>query len=350
MGELYVHNGTTWKTTKDIKVNVAGTWRRVNTGYVRDGSTWREFYKYDSTGPTAVTSSQAKWNNTYGPRCYVSWYQPNVSDFSYSLLERSVGGAAYTTIGTYGGSPASYQQYIDTSVTLSNYWDHGLNQASAIHYYRVTPYDNRGNAGTPTIVSSTGQNSSVVRGYLTSPYKVYPSYVYTYFSGPATWASGAAYQGYTSFLGLEESFGTFFYDTNRRTGLNISASSVLLHRDTSTGIDDPLGAAMWLSKSSGVTVFVNGSPASDRLTTGTVSTLMAKGGTVFGSIPTSWASALMNSTTVGGYTPSSIQLYTGETENYGFFAHSLFHAGFDGLNYEDGFGNYGGTLFLTHSG
>jgi hypothetical protein len=349
MGELHIHDGSSWKITKDIRVNVAGTWRRTSNGYVHDGTNWRQFYTYDSTGPSAVTGGQAKWNNSFGPRCYVSWYQPNVSDFSYSVLERAVGAGAYSTVGTYTGSPNSFQQFIDTNVSLSNYFDHGVNQASAVHYFRVTPYDKRGNAGTSTVISSTGQNSSVVRGFLTSPYRVNPGYTYNYSSGGQVWTSGQVLQGFTSLFNIQQSFGTFFYDTKRRTGLNISQSFILISR-TDAGINDPIGAAIHLSRSTGGDVFSNLAPYDHRLTGGVVTDLLAKNTGTFSSIPTSWTSAIMNSSVVSGAVASSIQLYTGETENVGFLSHSLFFGGFRGAEFEDGFGNTGGTLYLYHSG
>jgi hypothetical protein len=238
--EFSIHDGTAWKFINDVHIYTGTGWSRVQDGWIYTASGWKQFYQYDTTGPSPVTSLNAIWNNGFGPACYVTWNQPTDTDLSYSLLQKSITGinGTYTTIGTFTQGPGVACSSLDSSVTLSPYTFHSsLNQASAIHYYRVIPYDNKGNAGTAVTVGSTPEGGTQVRGYLSSPYYYDASGSASWVSIDAVWVEGVR-QGYNS---RGRGFGHYFYSNDvAPIQLHISSASILLKRGSAFGYNTPI--------------------------------------------------------------------------------------------------------------
>jgi hypothetical protein len=243
--EFSVYDSGAWKSIYDAHVYVGSGWSRVQNAYVHDGTNWRTFYNYDITGPVAPANLLARWSNAYGVGCYVTWNQPTDADFSYSLLQKSTnGGASYTTIATKTQGPGVFCDYLDYGVTLGAYTVHNaVNQASTSpHYYRVVPYDDKGNQGTPAVAGSTSMAGGAIRGYLSSPYYYNSNGSASYLWGNNAWASGVS-QGYQDVFSNGRRFGHFFYDNSTAHTLSVSSAGILMKRKSGAGINNgiPVG-------------------------------------------------------------------------------------------------------------
>lgn len=225
-----------WKSIYDAHVRVGTEWKRIEDGWVYTSGGWKQFFVYDITGPGAAGSLQARWFNGFGVSCYVSWTQPTATDLDYTLLQKSTnGGSTWTTIATKSEGPGVAVSYADTAVTLSAYTVHNAaNQASAIHKYRVIPYDTRGNVGTSVSTDSTSYNGGVARGYLSSPYYFNSSDSQSWLAGNAYWAAGVS-QGYQTSFGNGRRYGHFFYDNSTSHTLNVDNAQIAMKRGSAFG-------------------------------------------------------------------------------------------------------------------
>jgi hypothetical protein len=346
-----------WRAATDIRIRAEGQWRRVQEIRKRIDGSWRSVFVYDTTGPGAVRTAKAEWSNSSGARCVVSWQQPSATDTAYTDLYVNRTGSStgpWTYISRYTGGPASTFSYVDTSVTLTAYTIHGNNQASPVHYYRFIPFDERGNQGTISIVGSSGQGNTVVRGYVTSPY-------YTVARSSKTWrtndgwrndsvvqdAIGAyerAVQGSTT---VGQNYGFYFYSDGTVPGLNITAASVYLARQNG-GTGSGIQARMRMSAATASMVSSNTTPVNAATSAETLSNAFAtpaNGGTRagFSSVPFDYPLGIANNTY------RSLRIFTGEaTTSSGVSAN---YSVWSSRN-EDGVGfDYGpGTLRVYHTG
>lgn len=244
--ETYVNINGIWRSVNDINVRVGGAWKTVEDAWLYQGGAWKQVYSFDTTGPVAATNLLARWTNGYGVMCYVTWNQPTDADFSYSLLQKSTNGiyGTYTTIATKTEGPGVAVTYADYAVALGDYHVHSvLNQAStSAHYYRIVPYDDRGNQGTIVYAGSTSLDGGPVRGYLCSPYYFNANGSASYLWGNNAWAGGVS-QGYQDVFSNGRRFGHFFYDNSTFHTMNVSSAGILMKRQSGAGINNniPVG-------------------------------------------------------------------------------------------------------------
>lgn len=345
-----------WRDISDVRVFASGQWRRVQEARQFIAGQWRNVYNYDITGPGTVRNVTAQWSNSSGPACVVSWQQPADADLAYVDLYVNRDGSnsgPWTYVGRYSGNSATTYSVVDSTVTLSNYFVHGPNQASSVHYYYFVPFDQRGNQGTGLVKGSTGQNSVVVRGYVTSPY-------YTNSTFSRTWRGSAwrtdgivtdstsqverVVQGSSS---SGENLGYYFYGNGHQQGLNPSSADFYLARQNG-GIGSGVAPYMRASVVDTSFPFLNANPTgqtSSGLVIGTALATPNNGGTRSGwmGIPIDWTTGM------GDGTFKSVFLYTGEAATTGSTL-STNYAVWSSRNEDVGFGVGPGTLRVYHSG
>lgn len=269
--ESWVYSSGAWNSIKEVWVRGSSSWQEVQSGWLYDGSTWQQIFNFDTTGPSAPTSASATWLGAGGtPECRVTWTQPSTADFSYSKLERSVysGGvwSSWSFISNYSGGAGSSRTYNDYSVSLFAYTVHSaVNQASNPHRYRITPYDTRGNEGTPTIVESKGYGDSVTRGFLQSPYyrNAVSSASWLDAPGEYVWTSGVS-QGYQQTWNRRR-FGFYFYNSATNWNLNVTSADIHLYRLSGQGVNNFIPAYLHTSSATSLDAFFGVNPLSPNL-------------------------------------------------------------------------------------
>lgn len=358
--------GNTWQNITDARVVVGGVAQRPLSMRAVVGGVWKNVWDYDITGPGPVTGFSAEWNNSGTDKAVVTWTQPADVDFSHTVLEvnrSSSQSGPWTTIGSYtaGTYPrGTAVTYNDTNITMSAYTVHSANNtASPIHYYRATPYDALGNPGEVSIVGTTGLYSTVVRGMLSSPYYINPSYSRTWrgssWRTDATVTDGAGapervVQGatFSATNVRSDNYGYYWYDA-KRTGIVPTAVEVFLAR-TDNGLSTA-SPYMRLSQAPSSTVTAGSNPtgyAEKDLTIGPLlenSLQPTPTTSLFFTVPATWWTDLMD-----GATWRSIQLATGETTEYSTSGVSRHYLVFYSENDQFGFNLRGGTIRATHFG
>ena len=355
--------GNAGQNVTDARIVVGGAWQRPTSIRAVVGGTWQNVWDYDITGPGPVTGFSAEWNNSGTDKAVVTWTQPTNTDFAKTTLEvnrSSSSSGPWTEIADFTAAAGLPVTYNDTNITMSAYTTHSLNNtASPIHYYRTTPYDALGNPGTVSIVGTTGRNSTVVRGMLSSPYYVNPSYSRTWRGSSwrtdsiVTDASGAAervVQGatFSATNVRSDNYGYFWYNAGR-TGIAPTVVEIFLAR-TDNGLSTA-SPYMRLSQAPSSTVIAGTDPtgyAVKDLTIGpTLSNSLQAPANTSGlfTVPTTWWTDLMDGTTW-----ESIQLATGETTEYQTNGVSRHYMVFYSENELFGFNLRGGTIRATHFG
>ena len=346
--ETWAYDGSSWKLVRDLYVRDLGVWKEVEEGWVYTGSAWKQVFNYDTTGPSAPTSTSATWGISGStPYCYAYWVQPNDADFSYTRLDRSLdGGSSYSFIGNYYGNAGGALAYTDYNVALGNYHVHSvLNQASAVHTYRLTPYDTRGNAGTPAVVQSKGQGVNAVRGFLTSPYYRNPTGSASWLEGDDVWEAGVS-QGYQQAWNRRR-YGHYFYDSvysNTYHNLNVTSAEIRLYRYSGAGINTGIPAYLHTSDAGILDIF-GGSPV------GSIENAADPQGSFFyndnedAPIYGPWADAIMTGDS------KSIVLDEETYSTYGGYGYSYGYSNWAASDVDLGFGVlFGGTLVINHTG
>jgi len=233
---FHVKDGGTWREIVDgPAVKVSGTWRNIDFGYVKVSNDWKEFYVRDQTGPVAVTSATVTWNNG---DAVVAWTNSSDADFDHVVISRIrnpyAGSSAYLdgNVATVSGSSSQAKSWTDTNI-LDNYM---------VYRYRITPYDARGNAGTPLNVDSMAWTGTA-RGRTPSPITIGPTDSGTWrgtgwrsdsYVQSATGTYTQVYQGSTS---SGENYGFYFYGTqiyDLLAGTTVSLFQLNLKRDEQT--------------------------------------------------------------------------------------------------------------------
>jgi hypothetical protein len=346
--EFSVYDSGAWRSIYDAHVRVGTTWNRIQNGYVYTGSAWSNFYNYDITGPVAATNLLAHWSNGYGAACYVTWNQPTDADFSYSLLKKSTNGinGSYTTVATKTEGPGVAASYLDFGVTLGTYAVHNaVNQAStSAHYYRVVPYDDKGNQGTIVTAGSTSYAGGPVRGYLSSPYYFNSNGSASWLWGNNSWAGGVS-QGYQDVYGNGRRFGHFFYDNSTFHTLNVSSAGILMRRQSGAGINNGILVGTRGSYADAGYAFLGAEPVS-ALATGTT----FSGAFSYGTLD--WATVgddVATQIVANGY--NSVVIDAEEDYSNTGYGYSSRYSTWDDQTV-DLYGNilFGGTLRIYHSG
>jgi hypothetical protein len=346
--EFSIYDAGAWRSIYDTHVHTGGGWSRVQNGYVWTGSAWSNFYNYDITGPGAATNLLARWSNGYGVACYVTWNQPTDADFSYSLLQKSTNtGASWETVATRTQGPGVFCDFLDFGVTLGAYTVHNaVNQASTSpHYYRVLPYDDKGNLGTIVTAGSTSMAGGAIRGYLSSPYYYNSNGSASYLWGNNDWASGVS-QGYQDVFGNGRRFGHFFYDNSTSHTFEVSSASILMRRKSGAGINNGIPVGTRGSYAGLEYIFpttVNPVPA---LATGTIFSGAYSWGT------TDWATVgadVAAQIVANGY--NSVVIDAEQNSVNTGYGYSSYYSSWDDQTV-DLFANilFGGTLRIYHSG
>lgn len=342
-----------WQNITDARVVVDGIAKRPLSIRAVVGGVWENVYDYDKVGPGPVTGLTAQWNNTTSNKAIVSWTQPADTDFVSTYLEVNRTGSSsgpWTFVGLFTAARATATSHTDTTVSTFSYTSHGPNSASYIHYYRLTPYDTLGNPGTVSIVGTTGQNSAVVRGFLSSPFYVLPNSSKTWRTNQwrsdsivvdGTGVSERVVQGWTT---NGENFGHYWYDT-KQTGINPTASYVFLNRTTDSG-QGSSNPYICLSQAPSALVPFGSSPTGYARTAPTIPPALnnTTATSAFCQIDVSWITHLMD-----GATWKSLLMYTGETSQFNATGISRHYLVFTSRN-EGGFGIVGGTLQINHTG
>ena len=263
--ETWAYDGSDWRLVRDLYLRESGAWNEVESGWLYNGTSWKQIFNYDTTGPSAPTSTSATWGGAGAtPYCYVYWVQPSDADFSYTRLERSLdGGASYSFIANYSGNAGVALAYTDYNVTLGAYQVHSvINQASAGHTYRLIPYDTRGNAGTPAVVQSKGQGDNVYRGFIQSPYYRNANGSGTWStSSPVGWLDGVS-QGWQQ-PWTRRRFGHYFYESGVNWNFNVTSAGIHLYRFSGAGINTGIPAFLHTSTATNVTRFFGTNPIPD---------------------------------------------------------------------------------------
>ena len=346
--------GNAWENITDARVVVSGLTRRPLSMRAVVGGVWKNVWDHDKTGPGPVTGLTAQWDNSAASnKAIVSWTQPADVDFSYTYVEVNRTGSSagpWTTVGNFTAARATATSYTDTAVSFFSYPSHNAaNTATYIHYYRLTPYDALGNPGTASIVGTTGQNSTVVRGMLSSPFWVNPNSSKTWRGN--SWRSDSfvtdtagtterVIQGWTT---SGENFGHFWYDT-KQTGINPTASYVWLQRTTNQG-QGQSQPYIRLSQAPSTLVPSGSSPTGYARTAATIPPeILTTQPLAQCQIDVTWITHLMD-----GATWKSLLMYTGETSQYLTSGISRQYLAFYSRN-EGGFGIVGGTLQINHTG
>jgi hypothetical protein len=346
--EFSVYDAGAWRSVYDAHVRVGTTWNRIQNGYVYTGSAWSNFYNYDITGPVAATNLLARWSNGYGVACYVTWNQPTDADFSYSLLQKSTNGVngTYATVATKTQGPGVACDYLDYGVTLGAYTVHNVaNQAStSVHYYRVVPYDDKGNQGTIVSAGSTSFNGGPVRGYLSSPYYFNASGSASWLEGNGSWAGGVS-QGYQDAFSNGRRFGHFFYDNSTFHTMSVSSSSILMRRQSGAGINNPIPVGTRASIAGVEYVFPTPSNPIPALVGGTTfSGSFSYGTTDWATVNTDAAAGIV------GNTYNSIVIDAEQTFVDTGYGYSSYYSTWNDQTADLGFGLGGGVLRIYHSG
>jgi hypothetical protein len=345
--EFSIYGAGAWRSIYDAHVHTGSGWSRVQNGYVWTGSAWSNFYNYDITGPAAATNLLARWSNAYGVGCYVTWNQPTDADLSYSLLQKSTNaGASWTTIATKTQGPGVFCDFLDFGVTLGTYAVHNaVNQAStSVHYYRVVPYDDKGNQGTIVTAGSTGMAGGAVRGYLSSPYYYNSNGSASWLWGNNDWASGVS-QGYQDVFSNGRRFGHFFYDNSTSHTLSVSSAGILMRRQSGAGINNGILVGTRGSSADAGYVFFGANPV-PALETGTVFSGAFSWGTL------DWADVgndVATQIVANGY--QSVVIDAEEDYSNTGYGYSSRYSIWDDQTV-DLYGNilFGGTLRIYHSG
>lgn len=344
--ETWAYDGSNWRLVRDLWVRDGGSWREVESGWLHNGTSWNQIFNYDTTGPAAPTSVSATWGGAGAtPYCYVYWVQPSDSDFSYTQLQRSLdNGASWSYVANYYGNAGAALAYTDYNVSLGAYSVHNaINQASAIHTYRLIPYDTRGNVGSPAQVQSKGQGDSVARGFLQSPY-------YRNAVGNASWlTSGEGWVGGTS-QGYQQAwnrrrFGHYFYDSATNWNLNVTSAGISLYRFGGAGINVGIPAYLHTSTANighvlnGVDPIANIQNGADPQGSYSYDT------NAIAPLNAGWADAIMT----GAHT--SIVLDEETYDTYGGYGYSYAYSNWGNYNTDTGFGViFSGTLVIYHTG
>lgn len=355
---IRVGQGSQWESPTDIRIAVADTWQRVSTIRGAAGSLWRNVWDYDVTGPAAVTNASATWNNSAGNKCVLTYTSSSDADFSSAAVYVNRNGSSsgpWSLVGSFSDLPSTVRTVNDTTVTLTNDTTHApgsLNQSSQIHYYLIVPYDTLGNAGVPTIIGSTGNNSTVVRGMLSSPYYVNGTDSHTWRGTVWTTTANAldstglyerVIQGYTS---SGEHYGFFFYD-NKRTGINPTSTQCFLTR-TDNGFNTGT-PTFQMSQAPSSLVGSGSNPIGYSRSTSTAGSAMNNSVTppyatsVWHTVPNSWWTSIMDGTIW-----KSILMYNGETSVVPGNTASANYLVFHSVN--EGLGVTGGCLRVNHLG
>jgi hypothetical protein len=345
--ETWAYDGSNWRLVRDLYLRESGAWREVESGWLYNGTSWKQIFNYDTTGPAAPTSTSATWGGAGAtPYCYVYWVQPSDADFSYTRLERSLdNGSSYSFIANYFGNAGAALAYTDYNVSLFSFTFHSaLNQASAGHTYRLTPYDTRGNAGTPAIVQSKGQGVNVYRGFLQSPYYRNATGSASWLEGDNSWTSGVS-QGYQGSPWFRRRYGHFFYDnTAVYFNLNVTSAGIQLIRYSGAGINVGIPAYLHTS-SAGTAAIFGGSPVGSIQNAADPQGSFLYNDNETAPINGGWANAIMTGSS------KSIVLDEETYSTYGGYGYSYGYSNWGNHEADAGFGViFSGTLIINHTG
>lgn len=347
---LHVKVGGVWKESVDgPSVNVGGTWRNIDFGYVRDGGVWKEMYVRDNTGPASPTSATATWSNG---NCVVSWTNPSDADYNRVEIHRvrdpAAGSAAYLDglVTTQYGTAGAAMTWTDTNI-VNDYM---------VYAYYLYPVDNRGNYGNPTAVQSMSWTGTA-RGRVPSPITFLPTDSGTYRAG--AWRTDATVtdqfgnpsrviQGYTA-SGMNYAhyfYNNQIYDTLYGTG--VSAMSIGLNRVNAGGNGGAVFPYIWGSSKATKT-----GDGSTGLLGGTLyGTGLCRNGTCdslrYYDLPSNFFAHYVDVSPPGSFRMRGVAFYSPDTVIQSYSTSASYMILFSA--YESAFGFTPGAITVTHTG